>query len=118
MMFRTNRYVADGSMAILAYVEQCEPFDPEPFAVLTACLNHPLPERWAFVDDNGIPGIADALANAGIAEHTGYKVQSGSCEYEAMAFTDKFFDCVVDRFFVDKFSIDEFSVDEFSDYVV
>jgi hypothetical protein len=92
MAFRVNKYIADGSMAVMSYTN--EGYGMEPFATLTVCLDVPLPDGWAFVDGNNVRGIADALANAGLAERTGYAVQSGFCEYEAMSFTDKFFELV------------------------
>ena len=59
----------------------------KPYAVITVNLCCPLQtDKFAFVDENNLPGIGAWLKRSKIAIPMGYKQRSGFCLYELYSF--------------------------------
>lgn len=77
----TTEY-ADGTLAILMNDEQ-----GFPYGRLTVNLGiEDLPENWAAVDTNNLPGIDQFIENNELGEFTGYIIPSGFCQYPIYKF--------------------------------
>ncbi len=74
--FSINNYVYGGSCSI-ALIS-----DGEPYANMTVNLeNAHIPETWAFLDTNNLPGIDKFVEDYDLGKFTGLVKRSGYCEY-------------------------------------
>lgn len=89
-----SRYDTDNTLCIDAW---CDNTHWSWWACLTICLGIELPDRWAFVDDQRIPGLRDTLVKAGLARHTNHLIRRGFHTFEAMEFTDLLFDIAPEK---------------------
>lgn len=95
--FLKTRYVNNGSLAIVMFIESDYSNDLEeiyePYAVLTVNLIDSPNENYQFIDVNNLGEMAlDWLARKGIATYQDYDLSSGFCIYPLAKFSDEFVD--------------------------
>ncbi len=82
VVLRVNKYMADGSIAIMAENRQ-----DGPIATITVCLcDKNLGENEAYIDTNNCPWALDFIKEYKLGTPTGRSRHSGFCEYPAVKF--------------------------------
>ena len=80
---RFKSYQNNGKLAVLMNFIT----DEESAGVITVNLDCPLQsDRFAFIDENNLPGIGQWLQDNGIAFPLGYSQRSGFCTYHLYSF--------------------------------
>lgn len=89
LMFEKTRYVS-GGVAIEVW---CAEDDDcwEPYATMTKNLGYLPSAKWAYLDTNNVPDLAEFVIDKGWCEQVG-EGRSGFCSYPLVRFTDEFLD--------------------------
>ena len=79
-IYKTS-YINNGNLAISAVISETQ----ESFDILTVNVDD-LPYRMACLDTNNLPGIYEALMEAGLIYETGFTMKSGFNTYPVALF--------------------------------
>lgn len=79
-LFRTT-YANNNNLAVIALIAGTK----EPAGTVTVNISDMSP-TLACIDINNMPGIFEVLIEAGLAEDTGYTIESGYCTYPIVRF--------------------------------
>ena len=74
-------YTNNGNLAVIAFVAGTH----ERYGDITVNIED-LPNHWACIDTNNMQGIFEILLSSGLAENTGYAMESGYCKYHIASF--------------------------------
>lgn len=74
-------YANNGNLAVIAFVAGTH----ERYGDITVNIED-LPNHWACIDTNNMQGIFEILLSSGLAENTGYAMESGYCKYPIASF--------------------------------
>ena len=74
-------YTNNGNLAVIAFVAGTH----ERYGDITVNIED-LPNHWACIDTNNMQGIFEILLSSGLAENTGYAMESCYCKYPIASF--------------------------------
>lgn len=74
-------YANNGNLAVIAFVAGTH----ERYGDITVNIED-LPNHWACIDTNNMPGIFEILLSSGLAQDTCYTMESGYCKYPIASF--------------------------------